>query len=161
LRAAKGTPWARCWLQGVFCKLRTARRERSVRHASAPSDEEDLAQLRRHQATARPGKVIRLDDSRTLQTGTSESVCGVATRPARSAPSRPGATAARSYSNAWTRSPARSVPWPPVANHYTLSDDLTRRASQGTPCPTTADGSRDAAMAAAASHGHVPAPARP
>jgi hypothetical protein len=33
--------------------------------------DEDLAQLMRHHATARPGKVIRLDDSRTLQTGTS------------------------------------------------------------------------------------------
>jgi hypothetical protein len=33
--------------------------------------DEDLAQLMRHQATARPGKVVRLDDSRTLQTGTS------------------------------------------------------------------------------------------
>jgi len=33
--------------------------------------DEDLAQLLRHQATARPGKVIRLDESRSLQPGTS------------------------------------------------------------------------------------------
>src|SRR5258707_14584838 len=33
--------------------------------------DEDLAQLMRHQATARPGKVLRLDESRSLQTGTS------------------------------------------------------------------------------------------
>jgi hypothetical protein len=33
--------------------------------------DEDLAQLMRHQATARPGKIIRLDESRSLQTGTS------------------------------------------------------------------------------------------
>ena len=33
--------------------------------------DEDLAQLMRHQATARPGKLVRLDESRSLQTGTS------------------------------------------------------------------------------------------
>lgn len=33
--------------------------------------DEDLAQLMRHQATARPGKVRRLDELRSLQTGTS------------------------------------------------------------------------------------------
>ena len=33
--------------------------------------DEDLAQLLRHQATARPGQVLRLDESRSLQTGTS------------------------------------------------------------------------------------------
>src|ERR1051326_1086040 len=32
--------------------------------------DEDLAQLMRHQATARPGKVHRLDEVRSLQTGT-------------------------------------------------------------------------------------------
>ena len=32
--------------------------------------DEDLAQLMHHQATARPGKVLRLDESRSLQTGT-------------------------------------------------------------------------------------------
>ena len=32
--------------------------------------DEDLAQLLRHQATARPGKVIHLDESRSLQVGT-------------------------------------------------------------------------------------------
>jgi hypothetical protein len=33
--------------------------------------DEDLGQLMRHQATARPGKFVRLDESRSLQTGTS------------------------------------------------------------------------------------------
>src|SRR5438067_1131744 len=33
--------------------------------------DEDLAQLMRHQATARPGMVVRLDESHSLQTGTS------------------------------------------------------------------------------------------
>src|SRR6266567_2507252 len=33
--------------------------------------DEDLAQLIRHQATARPGKLVRLDESRSLQAGTS------------------------------------------------------------------------------------------
>jgi hypothetical protein len=33
--------------------------------------DEDLAQLMRHQATARPGNVHRLDEMRSLQTGTS------------------------------------------------------------------------------------------
>jgi hypothetical protein len=33
--------------------------------------DEDLAQLLRHQAAARPGKVLRLSESRNLQTGTS------------------------------------------------------------------------------------------
>jgi transposase len=33
--------------------------------------DEDLGQLLRHQATARPGKLVRLDESRSLQTGTS------------------------------------------------------------------------------------------
>ncbi len=33
--------------------------------------DEDLAQLMHHQATARPGKVLRLDESRSLQVGTS------------------------------------------------------------------------------------------
>src|SRR5437763_1145678 len=33
--------------------------------------DEDLAQLMRHQATARPGEVLRVDESRSLQTGTS------------------------------------------------------------------------------------------
>jgi hypothetical protein len=32
--------------------------------------DEDLAQLMHHQASARPGKVLRLDESRSLQTGT-------------------------------------------------------------------------------------------
>ena len=32
--------------------------------------DDDLAQLMRHQATARPGNVRRLDDVRSLQTGT-------------------------------------------------------------------------------------------
>jgi hypothetical protein len=33
--------------------------------------DDDLVQLMRHQATARPGKIVRLDESRSLQTGTS------------------------------------------------------------------------------------------
>jgi hypothetical protein len=33
--------------------------------------DEDLAQLMRHQATARPGEVHRLAEMRSLQTGTS------------------------------------------------------------------------------------------
>jgi transposase len=33
--------------------------------------DEDLAQLMHHQATARPGELVRLDESRSLQTGTS------------------------------------------------------------------------------------------
>jgi hypothetical protein len=33
--------------------------------------DEDLAQLMRHQATARPGQVHRLDELRSLQAGTS------------------------------------------------------------------------------------------
>jgi len=47
-----------------------------VDHALATAAElgrfadEDLAQLMRHQATARPGKVHRLDELRSLQTGT-------------------------------------------------------------------------------------------
>jgi hypothetical protein len=32
--------------------------------------DDDLAQLMRHQATARPGKVLRMDDARSLQVGT-------------------------------------------------------------------------------------------
>jgi hypothetical protein len=48
-----------------------------VDHALATAAElerfadEDLAQLMHHQATARPGKAFRLDESRSLQTGTS------------------------------------------------------------------------------------------
>jgi hypothetical protein len=33
--------------------------------------DEDLAQLMHHQATARPGQALRLDEARSLQTGTS------------------------------------------------------------------------------------------